>query len=116
MTKNYKIDATNKKLGRLASEVAAILLGKTNPDFQKNKISDVKVEVVNASKMDISEKKSRTKVYTNYSGFPGGLKKRTLEEVATKGGYTEVLEKAVSGMIHNTRLKNDCLKNLSIKE
>ena len=114
--KNYKIDASGKKLGRLASEIASILIGKTNPDFQKNTIANVKVEVLNASKMSITEKKARTKVYTNYSGFPGGLKKRTLEEVATKGGYTEVLEKAVSGMIHNTRLKNDCLKNLSIKE
>lgn len=116
MTKNYKIDVTGKKLGRVASEIASILIGKASPDFQKNQIADVKVEVLNASKMSITEKKARTKVYTNYSGFPGGLKKRTLEEVATKNGYTEVLEKAISGMIHNTRLKKDCLKNLIIKE
>lgn len=114
--KEYKIDATGKKLGRLASEVASILLGKTSPDFQKNQIADVKVEVSNASKMDITEKKSRTKVYANYSGFPGGLHKRTLEEVAVKKGYTEVLEMAVYGMIHNTKLKKDTLKNLIIKE
>ena len=114
--KEYKIDAAGKKLGRVASEIASILLGKKSPDFQKNKIADVKVEVMNSSKMDITEKKARTKVYSDYSGYPGGLHKRTLEEVAVKKGYAEVLEKAVTGMIHNTRLKKDTLKNLIIKE
>jgi len=114
--KEYKIDATGKRLGRVASEIASILIGKTNPDFQKNEVANVKVEVVNSSKMDITEKKARTKVYTNYSGYPGGLKKRTLNEVVAKKGYAEVLEKAVSGMIHNNKLKKIILKNLIIKE
>jgi large subunit ribosomal protein L13 len=114
--KEYTIDVSGKKLGRVASEIASILLGKKSPDFQKNQVADVKVSVVNASKMDITEKKARTKVYTNYSGFPGGLKKRTLEEVAVKKGYSEVLEKAVTGMIHNNTLKVRMLKNLIIKE
>ena len=116
MTKNYNIDASGKKLGRLATEISAILIGKTNPDFQKNEVADVKVEVVNASKMDITEKKSRTKVYTNYSGFPGGLHKQTLEEISVKKGFADVLERAVTGMIHNNKLKKIILKNLIIKE
>jgi large subunit ribosomal protein L13 len=114
--KEYKIDVTGKKLGRVASEIASILIGKNSPDFQKHMVADVKVEVVNASKMDIDEKKSRTKVYTNYTGFPGGLRKRTLAEVATKKGHAEVLEKAVTGMIHNNKLKKIIVKNLIIKE
>jgi len=114
--KEYKIDASGKKLGRVASEIASILIGKTNPNFQKNEVADVKVEVSNSSKMDISEKKSTTKVYTNYTGFPGGLRKKTLGEIAIKKGYSEVLEKAVSGMIHNNKLKKLILKNLIIKE
>ena len=116
MTKIYNINVEGKKLGRVASEIAAILIGKTNADFQKNQVADVKVEVVNASKMDITEKKSRTAIYTNYSGFPGGLKTRTLEEVATKKGHGEVLEIAVAGMIHRNKLKDKILKNLIIKE
>jgi large subunit ribosomal protein L13 len=116
MTKNYKIDAAGKKLGRIASDIAAILIGKKSPDFQKNQIADVKVEVINASKMDITEKKARTTKYTNYSGFPGGLRVRTLEEVVAKNGYTEVLEIAVAGMIHKNKLKDKILKNLIIKE
>jgi large subunit ribosomal protein L13 len=114
--KEYKIDARGQKLGRIASEIASILIGKKSADFQKNEIADVKVEVVNASKMDITEKKARTAIYTNYSGFPGGLKTRTLEEVATKKGYAEVLEIAVAGMIHRNKLKDKILKNLIIKE
>jgi large subunit ribosomal protein L13 len=114
--KEYKIDAQGQKLGRIASEIASILIGKKSADFQKNEIADVKVEVVNASKMDITEKKARTAIYTNYSGFPGGLKTRTLEEVATKKGYAEVLEIAVAGMIHRNKLKDKILKNLIIKE
>ncbi len=114
--KEYKIDAKGKKLGRIASEIASILLGKKEADFQKNKIADVKVEVINASQMDIDDKKAQTKIYTNYSGFPGGLRKRSLAEIATKNGYAEVLQKAVAGMIHNTRLKTPVLKNLKISE
>lgn len=116
MTKNYKIDATGKRLGRLASDIAAILIGKKSADFQKNEIADVKVEVVNASKMDITEKKARTKVYTNYSGYPGGLKKRTLGELATEKGSAGVLERAVAGMIHKNKLKDKILKNLKISD
>lgn len=113
---NYNIDATGKKLGRLASEIASILLGKKSADFQKHEIADVKVNVTNAGKLDIDERKARGKVYTHYTGNPGGLYKETLEEMATKKGYATVLEKAVSGMIHNTRMKKEILKNLIITE
>ena len=116
MTKNFTIDVTGKKLGRVASDIAAILIGKNSADFQKNQVADVKVEVINASKMDITEKKARTTIYTNYSGHPGGLRTRTLEDVATKSGYAEVLEIAVAGMIHHNKLKKIILKNLIIKE
>ena len=112
----YKIDASGKKLGRLASEIAAILLGKNNPNFQKHLVADVKVNVVNAAKLDISEKKASTKVYRHYTGNPGGLRSRTLKEVVAKKGYSEVLTKAVSGMIHNTRIKKEMLKNLTVTE
>jgi large subunit ribosomal protein L13 len=113
---NYNIDATGKKLGRLASEVAAILLGKKSADFQKHEVADVKVTVVNASKMSIDEKKTRTKTYRHYTGNPGGLREKTLEEVVAKKGFSEILETAVSGMIHNTRMKKEILKNLIVTE
>jgi large subunit ribosomal protein L13 len=114
--KNYKIDASGKKLGRLASEISAILIGKQSPDFERNEIADVKVEVVNASKLDVAEKKARTKIYTDYSGFPGGLKKQSLTELSEKKGMAGVLLRAVTGMIHNNKLKDKILKNLTISE
>ena len=114
--KEYKIDASGKKLGRVASEIASVLIGKNSPDFQKNEVANVKVEVLNASKMDISEKKARTKVYTNYTGYPGGLRKRSLGELSIEKGYAGVLERAVAGMIHKNKLKPGILKNLTIKE
>lgn len=116
MTQKITIDVAGKKLGRVASDIAAVLIGKKSPDFQKNKVADVKVEVVNAAKMDITEKKARTTKYTNYSGYPGGLKVRTLEEVAAKDGYAEVLRIAVAGMIRRNKLKDQILKNLIITD
>ena len=112
----YKIDASGKKLGRLASEVSSILLGKNNPNFRKHVVADVKVTVINAAKMDIDDKKTTTKTYRHYTGFPGGLREKTLGEVVAKKGFSEVLAKAVSGMIHNTRMKKEILKNLIITE
>lgn len=116
MTKNYTIDVSGKKIGRVASDIASILIGKKSPDFQKNLIADVKVEVLNASKMDITEKKATTTKFTNYSGYPGGLRTRSLKEVSDKHGYSEVLRIAVAGMIHKNKLKDKILKNLIIKE
>jgi large subunit ribosomal protein L13 len=114
--KEHIIDAGGKKLGRIASKIASLLLGKTDPSFQKNKITAVKVKVINAAQMDITNKKTQTKIYTNYSGYPGGLKKKSLSEIVTNHGYAEILKRAVSGMIHNTKLKNGILKNLTISE
>lgn len=112
----YTIDAKGQKLGRIASHIASILLGKNSPDFEKHKVANVRVEVINASKLDISEKKGTTKTYRHYTGFPGGLREQTLSEIAAKKGYAVILEKAVSGMIHNTKLKQIVLKNLIVKE
>jgi large subunit ribosomal protein L13 len=84
--KEYKFDATNQKLGRLASEIAVALMGKNEPDFARNKVAEVKVIVDNASKMDIDDKKLDSKIYDRYSGYPGGRKEFTMRKlVADKG-------------------------------
>ena len=72
--KQHAIDATNKKLGRVASEAAKILMGKNLSSFRRNEIPDVSVLNENASKVDISTKKIPTKEYDNYSGYPSGRK------------------------------------------
>ena len=85
-TKEFNFDAEGKKLGRLSSEIAVALMGKTEVGYAPNVVADVKVIVNNASKMDISEKKLDSKIYDRYSGYPGGRKEFTMRKlVADKG-------------------------------
>ncbi|MFA5838489.1 MAG: 50S ribosomal protein L13 [Candidatus Paceibacterota bacterium] len=114
--KKYTIDAKNKKLGRLASELAVLLMGKNLIDYKKNKVSEVEVSVVNASKMDLDVKKIKTKTYSSYSGYPGGLKKMKAERAIEKGGYKKLIENAIKRMLPNNRLRSIRLKALKISE
>ena len=75
--KTYTIDAGGQTLGRDASAAAKALMGKTRADYIPNVNSGVKVSIVNASKIYIARKKRNQKIYTSYSGYPGGLKRET---------------------------------------
>lgn len=114
MIQEQTIDLAGKSLGRTASEVAAILRGKSSPDFQPNVVPSIKVKVVNASKMKITEKKKSQKIYTRYSGHPSGLKKTKLGVVfADNPG--EVFRRAVLGMLSRNKLRSRIIKNLTIE-
>lgn len=110
------IDATNEKLGRLATKIAKLLIGKDQTDFVKNAIVGSKVKVVNASKIAVDDKKLKTKTRSRYSGYPGGLTKETLEKTAEKKGYAEVIRNAVSGMLPKNKLRTRFMLNLEITE
>lgn len=107
----HKIDATNQSLGRLASKVASILRGKTNPKFQPYKLSNEKVAVQNVERIKLTGKKMEQKRYYHYSGYPGGLKERKLSEVFQKNPE-EVLRRAVFGMLPKNRLRKEMIKHL----
>ncbi|MFA6608650.1 MAG: 50S ribosomal protein L13 [Candidatus Paceibacterota bacterium] len=113
---NYTIDATDKVLGRLASEIAALLNAKNSIDFVKNRVSDVTVKVTNAGKIKVTGKKMKESVHKSYSGFPGGLKEMPLSYVVEKKGYTELLTHAVRGMLPKNKLQDIRMKNLVIEE
>jgi len=113
---NYTIDATNKTLGRLASEIAVHLMGKNDPSFARNMLSSNTVVVQNASKLKIDPRKLDTKFYKSFSGYPGGLKTTSMAHVLEKKGYGDVIKHAVKGMLPNNRLTTDMLKNLAITE
>lgn len=113
MTKQV-IDAQNKKLGRVASEIAIVLMGKNSPTYQRNIAPDVEVEVINASKMDITEIKKGDKTYKTYSGYPGGQKVEKLGALLDRKGYTEALKRAVKGMLPDNKLKARMLINIKI--
>lgn len=112
----HTIDATNKNLGRVASEAAKVLLGKLSPAFQKNKVADVSVEVINAGKMALSEKKLKNKRYPSYSGYPGGLSFASMEAVIAKKGFAEIVRRSVYKMLPKNKLQAKRIKFLKIKE
>ncbi|MCK5022102.1 MAG: 50S ribosomal protein L13 [Candidatus Pacebacteria bacterium] len=112
----HNIDATGEKLGRLATRIAILLMGKNKADFKKNVVADVKVNISNASKLDISVKKMKEKEYSRYSGYPGGRKVEKMDKVIQKKGYNDVLTRAVRGMLPGNKLRPQMLKNLKITE
>ena len=112
----HTLDAKGKKLGRIASEAAKILLGKDRPDFAKNKVAPIKIKIVNASGLAITEKKKREKTYSRYSGYPGGLRHESLEKLIAKKGNKAALWEAIYGMLPANKLRTPRLKNLIITE
>ncbi len=113
---NYTIDATEKTLGRLSSEVAALLIGKNKTDYARNVLSGNTVNVINAGKLKVSEKKLLEKFYTRYSGYPGGLKELSMGHVVEKKGYKEAVTIAVKGMLPDNKLKKGMMKALTVTE
>jgi len=113
---NYTIDATEKTLGRLSSEVAALLIGKDKTDYARNVLSGNTVTVINAGKLKVSPKKLQEKFYSRYSGYPGGLKELSMAHVVEKKGYKEAVTIAVKGMLPDNKLKKGMMKALTVTE
>ena len=109
------IDATDLALGRLASRVALVLRGKTKPGFTPNVDCGDNVIVINAEKVALGGKKMTDRVYTRYTGYPGGQRIRTVGE-QLKRKPTFVIEHAVRGMLPKTKLGNAIFKNLYVYE
>lgn len=112
----YTLDAENKRIGRVATTAAEYLMGKNLSSFKRNTIPSVTVEIKNASKASIDEKKLLQKTYSRYSGYPGGLKQPTMTQVIAKKGHSEIIREAVSGMLPKNKLRAKMLKNLIITE
>lgn len=114
--REHTIDATDKRLGRVASEAAHVLLGKDTPAFAKHVVAPVRVHIEGAGKLAITEARKDGKVYTRYSGHPGGLKAETLQDVIEKRGVGEALRRAVYNMLPANRLRKERMKHLVITE
>lgn len=113
-TTAYKIDAKGKSLGRVATEAASILMGKNSVTFEKHLVADVKVVIENASQASIIPRKLKEVHVKSYSGYPGGLKERTIAYTLEKKGYGEVFIKAVGRMIPRNRLHKERMKRLEV--
>jgi large subunit ribosomal protein L13 len=111
----HTIDATGKRLGKVATEAAQVLLGKNDPTYTRHTMANVKIEIRNASKLDIPEGK-HTEIYQSFSGYPGGRKTETLIHLAERLGYGEVLKRTIGGMLPNNKHKKPLLNNVTITE
>lgn len=114
----HLIDAKDKILGRMASDIAKILMGKKS--ISSNKASFVPyldtgdfVVVINASKVKVTGKKLQQKEYIRHSGYPGGLKVDTLDKTLSKNP-AKVIEQAVKGMLPHTKLGKIMIKKLKV--
>ena len=109
----YVIDATNEVLGRLASQVAKILRGKNKPGYTPHVDCGDNVIVINAAKVKLTGNKMTDKVYTRYTGYPGGQRFATPADFLARRPEF-VIEHAVKGMLPKTRLGEAVLKNLKV--
>ncbi len=112
----YSIDAKDKKLGRVASQAAAQLMGKNSTSFAKNVVAEGQVEILNASRTDITANKKLKDVYVTYTGHRGGLNSESLGDLINRRGITEVMRRAVYRMLPDNKLRDLRMKNLIIKE
>lgn len=110
----YVIDATDRTLGRVASEAASALLGKKSVHFAKNQALPMTVTINNASKLHITERRAKGKVYTHYTGHPGGIRFTRMDVMMDKKGIVEVVKKTVDGMIPRNKLRKPRMKNLVV--
>lgn len=109
------VDADAKILGRFASEVAKIIRGKTKPDFTPNVDTGDNVIVINADKVKMTGKKWTDKVFVRHSGFPGGQRKTTPNQLKAKSSAL-LVERAVRGMLPKNRLGRALFNNLYVYE
>ena len=109
----YVVDADGRTLGRLATQIADVLRGKTKPEYTPHVDTGDFVVVINAEKIAVTGDKLHEKLYYRHSGYPGGLKKRTLGEMLARRPE-EVIRLAVRGMLPRNRLARKQLTKLKV--
>lgn len=107
------VDAEGQTVGRLATQIASVLRGKHKPDFTPNQLGGDFVIVINADKVVFSGHKLDQKVYTRYSGYPGGLKETSARTMLDKHPE-RVVERAVWGMLPKNRLGRKMIRRLKV--
>jgi len=109
----HVVDAADLPLGRLASEVATILRGKHKPTYAPHVDGGDFVIVVNAEKVAVTSNKSQTKIYYRHSGYPGGIKAETFENLRERRPEA-IIERAVTGMLPKNKLGRQMARKLKV--
>ena len=107
------VDATDQTVGRLASQVAAILRGKHKPTFTPHMDCGDNVIIINAEKIKFTGNKLTDKIYYRHTNHPGGLKQETAKEILNKAPE-RILEKAIKGMLPKNKLGRKMYRNLYV--
>jgi|SRR3989338_7513263 len=109
----HLIDLKGKTLGRISTEIAKMLMGKSKPYFVRNLDCGDYVVVINAKDVVVTGKKEAKKNYVRHSGYPGGFRSETLSEVREKNP-TAIIRHAVRGMLPQNKLRDQMLKRLYV--
>ncbi len=109
----FVVDATDKVLGRLASEIALRLRGKHKPEYTPHVDTGDYIVVVNAEKVHVTGRKASNKMYHRHTGYPGGLKSETFEKLVSKAPE-RVIETAVKGMLPKGPLGRSMYRKLKV--
>lgn len=109
----YVVDAEGKTLGRLASQIAAILRGKHKPTFTPHTDCGDFIVIVNAEKIHLTGKKLTDKIYRRHTGFPGGMKEVAAKDLLVRRP-TRALELAIKGMLPHNKLGADMYRKLKV--
>ena len=107
------VDAEGKNLGRMATDIATMLRGKHRPSFSPHQLCGDHIVVINAEKIAFHPNKHRRKIYVKHTGYLGHLKTWSLQEMLEKKP-TEIIERAVKGMLPKNRLARQMLKRLHV--
>lgn len=107
----YRIDAANQILGRVASRAAFMVRGKASPSFDPSRIPAIRVIITNTDKLRVTGKKMRQKIYRRHSGYHGGLKEETLEHVIERDSRL-AMRRAITGMLPKNRLRARLLRHV----
>lgn len=111
--KYYLFNSENFILGRMSSKIAFLLMGKEKSSYAPNKTGENFVIIVNADKLNVSGRKKSDKVYHTFSGYPGGITSRKLEE-ALKKDSRKVIWNSVYGMLPKNKLRDLMMKKMFI--
>ena len=109
----FLIDVKDKVLGRIASEIATVLMGKNKPSWQPQSDTGDNVVIINAAKVAVTGRKEEQKKYYRYSGYPGGLKVETLKALRERKPE-DIIYHAVAGMLPKNKLGRAMIKKLYV--
>lgn len=109
----HLINAEGQILGRIATQIAKLLMGKQKPNYATHMDMGDYVVVINAEKVDLTGRKKKQKVYRRHSGYPGGFKEISFEKMINERPE-RVIELAVSGMLPGNRLKKKRMRRLKV--